>query len=229
MKLMNRKEFLFITKSLVCSLFYFGINPLSLSGKSKDRPLVPLNTELSKIQIIYASFHGSTAQIAEYMGKKLEKIGISVSVKSIDDDIDFTACNGIIMGAPIHRGKWMTEAEEYIKKHSKKLEQLPFACFYTCMSKAKQPPSKDTLDELSSYQSAMADLFPTLSPSHIGSFAGVLDYDKCSFLAKLVMWSILSKNDLEAGDYRDWQAIEKWLSFTTNYLISENTLKQAKV
>ncbi len=97
------------------------------------------------------------------------------------------------------------------------------------MSKAKQPPSEDTLNELSSYQTAMTNLFPTLPSLHIGSFAGVLDYDKCSFLTKIVMWSILSKNDLEAGDYRDWLAIEKWLSFTVNHLISENTLKQAKV
>lgn len=226
---MNRKEFLFIAKSFVCSLLYFGIAPLSLSAKNKDMPLISKNKELGEILIIYASFHGSTAQIAEFMGERLEQKGISVSVKSIDDDIDFSSCNGIIMGAPIHRGKWMTDAEEFIKKHRKKVEQLPFACFYTCMSKAKQPPSESTLDELSSYQTAMTDLFPTVPSSHIGSFAGVLDYNKCNFLTKVVMWLILRKNDLEAGDYRDWQAIAKWLSFITNYLISETTLKQAKV
>ncbi len=69
------------------------------------------------ILILYASFHGSTAQIAEFMGEKLNIQGISSSVKSINEHIDFSLYNGIIMGAPIHRGKWMGEAIDFVNKH----------------------------------------------------------------------------------------------------------------
>lgn len=220
MDLISRKEFLFITKSVVCSLFFLGISPLSLFGKNEHNSMVPLKKETKKILVIYASLHGSTAQMAEFMGEKLKKEGIDVSVKSIEDDIDFTSYNGLIMGAPIHRGKWMDGAVEFVKKHRIEFDQLPFACFYTCMSKAKQPPSRETLNELASYKTAMSELFPTIVHSDIGSFAGMLDYDKCNFLTKLAMWFIMRKNSLEAGDYRDWKAIESWLSDVKRYLIS---------
>jgi menaquinone-dependent protoporphyrinogen oxidase len=222
MDLINRKEFLFIMKSIVCSLFFFGIGPLSLFGKNEYGPTVPLKKETKKILIIYASLHGSTAQIAEFMGEKLKKEGIIVAVKSIEDDIDFSSYSGTIMGAPIHRGKWMDGAVEFVKKNRIEFDQLPFVCFYTCMSKAKQPPSQQTLKELASYQTAMSELFPTIVHSNIGSFAGMLDYEKCNFLTKLVMWFIMRKNSLEAGDYRDWKAIESWLSDVKRYLISVN-------
>ena len=55
-------------------------------------------------------------------------------------------------------------------------------------------------------------------PSHIGSFAGMLEYDKCSFFAKLVLWLILRNKGIGEGDYRDWRAIESWLSETIKYI-----------
>lgn len=174
------------------------------------------------ILIIHATYHGSTTQIAEFIAEKLNNWGIDASVKSINDDVNFSSYNGVIIGAPIHRGKWMSEAIDFVNKYRQRFDQLPFACFYTCMSKAKQPPSEDTIEELAVYQSSVTDLFPNLSPSCVGSFAGMLDYNKCSFLEKLVMWWIMSKNGLKAGDYRDWQAIESWLNDIDKYMIPPN-------
>ncbi len=170
------------------------------------------------ILILYASFHGSTAQIAEFMGEKLNIQGISSSVKSINEHIDFSLYNGIIMGAPIHRGKWMGEAIDFVKKHRLKFDHLPFACFYTCIAKAKHPPSKKSLKVFESYLATLIKLFPSLPPSHIGAFAGMLEYDKCSFFAKLVLWLILRNKGIGEGDYRDCRAIESWLSETIKYI-----------
>lgn len=225
----NRRDFLFTTKNIVYSLLYWGITPFSLFGKNVDSTFMSGGKRKKSILILYATFHGSTAQIAEFMAKKLNKGGSTVSVKSINDDVDFSSYYGIIMDAPIHRGKWMAEAIAFVNKYRKKLDQLPFACFYTCMSKAKQPPSEDTIEELAAYQTAIIDLFPNLSPSHIGSFAGMLDYDKCSFFTKLVMWLIMSKNGLKAGDYRDWQAIESWLSEIKKNVVPEITNMNVEV
>lgn len=199
-------------------MLFWGTAPFTLIGKNLDRASILPEKEKKSILILYASFHGSTAQIAEFMGEKLNRQGITTSVKSINDQIDFSTFSGIIMGAPIHRGMWMNEAVDFVNKQRNKFNHLPFACFYTCMAKAKHPPSKESLDDLESFQAALIELFPSLSPSHIGSFAGMLDYDKCSFFTKLVMWLIMSKNGVEEGDYRDWQAIEGWLNEIKKYL-----------
>lgn len=211
MNLKNRREFLVTAKSMVCSLLFLGIVPFSSFGKNGTNSSILNKKGEKSILILYASFHGSTAQIAEFMGKILNEGGIEASVKSINDDFDFTAYRGVIMGAPIHRGEWMDEAIEFVNKQRKELDHLLVACFYTCMAKAKQPPSKRSIDDLVSFQTAMSELFPNLAPSHIGSFAGMLDYGKCNFLTKLAMWLIMTRNNLEAGDYRNWKAIEGWL------------------
>ena len=174
------------------------------------------------ILILYASFHGSTAQIAEFMGEKLNIQGMSSSVKSINERIDFSLYNGIIMGAPIHRGKWMGDAIDFVNKHRLEFDHLPFACFYTCIVKAKHPPSKESLKVIESYKATLIELFPSLPPSCISSFAGMLEYDKCSFFVKLVLWLILRNKGIGEGDYRDWRAIESWLSETKKYIESKN-------
>jgi len=189
------------------------------------RQLMSHEKGMMNLLILYASFHGSTAQIAEFMGKSLSNQGISSSVKSIDEHIDFSLYNGIIMGAPIHRGKWMGEAIDFVNTHRLKFENMPFACFYTCIAKAKQPPSQKSLKVFESYQATLIKLFPTLPPSHIGSFAGMLEYDKCSFFVKLVLWLILRGKDIGEGDYRDWRAIESWLSETKKYIESKNNVE----
>lgn len=222
MKTINRREFLDFTKNLIGSLLLFNICPFSNYTVQAKNMLVSAEIKPTRILVIYASFHGSTAQIAVFIEKKLKKAGIVVEVTSINKDIDFSKYSGIIMGAPIHRGKWMDAAIDFVNSHRSDLKNLPIACFYTCMSKAKQPPSRETLKELLSYQTAMSDLFPDLPPSRIGSFAGALDYDKCSFFTKLVMWSIMRRNNLQAGDYRNWQAIEKWLGDIRKDIISAN-------
>lgn len=219
MKSINRRDFLFATRSFFCGLIIWGFSPFQNQAKAFS------SRNKKNVLVLYATYHGSTAQIAEFIRVKLNNGEITASVKSIEDYIDFSGYSGIIMGAPIHRGKWMEDAVEFVNKHRDKFDNLPFACFYTCMSKAKIPPSEETLDELSSYQTAMRDLFPKLNPSQIGSFAGKLDYDKCNFLTKIVMWSILSKNSLEAGDYRDWQAIESWTGEIKEKLLYKNTTK----
>lgn len=216
MSKINRRDFLYTAKSILYSLIFWGIAPFSIFGKSVDSGLLSNGKRKKKILILYASFHGSTAQIAEFMADLLNKGGTSASVKSIKDEVDFSSYHGIVMGAPIHRGKWMVEAIDFVDKYREQLDQQHFACFYTCMSKAKQPPSEDTIEDLAAYQAAITDLFPNLSHSHIGSFAGMVDFEKCNLLTKLVLWWIMNRNGLKGGDYRDWKAIGNWLSGIKN-------------
>ncbi len=212
MKTLNRREFLDFAKNLIGSLFLFITCPFLNTSVQAGNIFMPDKTNLSKILVIYSSLHGSTKQIAEFISGKLRKTGITAEVASIRENIDFSLYEGVIMGAPIHRGKWMEEAVDFVNNHRNDLMTLHFACFYTCMSKAKHPPTVESLKELSSYQNSMTELFPELPSSNIGIFAGALYYDKCSFLIKLVLWFIMRKNNLEEGDYRDWQAIESWVS-----------------
>ncbi len=207
----SRRTFLTQTRNLLGGLFLLNLTSPFISTVHAKKPVKATSNDPFKTLIIYGSNHGSTRGIAEFMGKKLEQSGISCDVKSIDDHIKFDRYSEIIMGGPIHRGKWMSTAIEFVEFNHNNLMRVPFSCFATCMAEAKQPPTRDSIRQVQSYKNSLIELFPQISPSNIEIFAGALDYEKCSFLAKLVMRTILWKNDVKPGDHRDWKAVEGWL------------------
>ncbi len=211
MNSVNRRAFLSRTGKVLGGLFIFNFFP-AIGRRILAKEMAPADfNESQKILVIYASHHGSTAEIATFLGQRLLLSGIENDIKSIDEAINFNTYSGIIMGAPIHRGEWMEDAIDFVHENRKSMENVPLACFFTCMAKAKLPQTKNSVKDVGSYQAAIMDLFPTIDPDNIGMFAGKLDYDKCGFFTKLVLKSILKKNNVTAGDYRDWHAIETWL------------------
>ena len=51
---------------------------------------------------------------------------------------------------------------------------------------------------------------PEVTPVDTGLFAGVLDYDKLSFMVRMVMKGKMKDKGIEEGDYRDWESIRSW-------------------
>lgn len=164
-----------------------------------------------RLLVIYGSAHGSTAEMAIYMGKRLRQGGFSCDVKSIAEPFSMESYDSIVFGAPIHRGQWMEDAQRFLEDNREKIKPRAFACFFTCMAVAKQPPSSDSTAEVDAYQQSVSQSFFDTPIPDIGSFAGKLDYEKCSFFQMLVLKIILGRNGLQAGDYRNWQAVDTWL------------------
>lgn len=103
MNSISRREYLSVLKNIIFSFLTFGITPFSSFGKNIVHSPKPNEDRKNGLLVLYASFHGSTAQIAEFMVNKLSAKGITASIKSINDEIDFSSYSGLIMGAPIHR------------------------------------------------------------------------------------------------------------------------------
>lgn len=155
----------------------------------------------ARILVAYASVHGSTAGVAEAVGKALQEKGYTVDtavMKTVSSPGDYTA---VVIGAPVYMGKMVGDVKKFVGKHRDALVQVPVAAF--CVGVAplgKDPGDVDTIMNI--FRTALAPL----EPVDVTMFAGKIDMEKLPFMHK---W-IWKKMDGPVGDFRDWEAIRVW-------------------
>lgn len=165
-----------------------------------------------KILITYASKFGTTGEVAEAIGDVLCQAGNTVETKYVRNVKDLTNYDAVIIGSPIHKNTWMSEAKEFVKANQKKLQQLPVFYFYTCLFLNEMNQKRDL--EARECSDTLKALVPPVKPVSIGGFAGVLDYTHMGFFHRMALKVILSGKGLKEGDYRDWNAIRVWAQET---------------
>ncbi len=217
MKRKSRRAFLGLTAKMIGGTSLLKMVPFFNAEAYATNETQVTGSNPSRVLVIYGSYHGSTREIASFIGNRLRKNGIQSDVKSTNEDINFSHYDSIIMGAPIHRGKWMKAALDFASVHSDSLTQVPLSCFFTCMAAAVPSPNKEIIGELQTHTQSIIEIFPEIPPSHIGVFSGKLDYDKCSFIESLVIRTFMNKNNLPSGDHRNWQVVGDWVDDLKNH------------
>ena len=157
-----------------------------------------------KVLVTYASRYGSTGGVADAIGKELCAKGVNADVVLIKNAGNIRSYQGVVIGSAIYRGKWMSEAIDFVNKNQDILRQMPVAYFLVCMT-LSQPTEKKRAEVLS-YMDPVLKAVPEIKPVGIGTFAGALDYNNLSWLNK----KILKSKGSPEGDFRDWNAIRTW-------------------
>src|SRR5262249_1282480 len=84
---------------------------------------------MSKILIVHASRHGSTAEIAERIGEVLRRAGVDVVVAKAADLPDPTGSDGCVVGAGVYLGSWQKEGLAYLARYAARLAGRPVWLF----------------------------------------------------------------------------------------------------
>lgn len=159
-----------------------------------------------KILVAYASRLGSTAEVAEAIGKSLAESGASVDVHRMEDVKDLAPYRAVVAGSAIRGGKWLPEAMQFMQTHQAALAQKPFAAFLVCMTLAM--PKGDYSQHVATWLEPVRAL---VKPVSEGLFAGVLDIRKVpSFSDRLKFRLSVAFGVWSEGDHRDWNAIRVW-------------------
>jgi len=163
----------------------------------------------NKILIAYASRLGSTAGVAEEIGKVLTESGAQVDVRPMKEITGIAPYRAVVAGSAIRGSQWLPEAMQFMQAHQAELRQKPFAAFLVCMTLAMKNGEK--------YRSGVATwLDPVrrlVRPVSEGLFAGVLDVSKVeSFGDRLKFCISVAFGVWSEGDHRDWNAIRAWAS-----------------
>jgi menaquinone-dependent protoporphyrinogen oxidase len=162
---------------------------------------------INKILVTYATRAGSTAGVAEAIGKTLTESGAQVDVLPMQDVQDLSPYQAVVAGSAIQNKQWLPEAVQFIQAHRVALAQKPFAAFLVCMTLAMKNAER--------YRPFVSDFLQPVrtlvKPVSEGLFAGALDIrkvpsagDRFKFRLSVLLgvWS--------EGDHRDWSAIRSW-------------------
>lgn len=234
MEKQTRRKFLVNTSIKAAGLFLlntgfllknvcYGSAPMTESLKSSSDS--ELNRKI-KILIVYGSYHGSTAEIAKYIGKELFMKNTLIDVRLVNQTESVGDYDIVIIGSPVHYGKWIDEITEFVRSNYEKLNEIPVACFLTCLAVTKT--NEESRKEAKGYLDSSLSEIPEIKPFYTGIFAGKLDYKKCTFFGKIVMKLVMNSKGVEEGDYRDWGKISSWASNLQTMLtkIDRLTLKR---
>ncbi len=161
-----------------------------------------------KILVTYASRTGSTGGVADKVKQVLCDSNAMVDTCLIENVKNLDSYHAVIIGSAIQRSKWLPEAVDFVKTNRKILTQVPVAYFLTCLT--LYFTGEKFQNKARAYLNPLLETVPEIKPVDIGLFAGVLDYEKLSFIEELVMKRKMKKKGIPEGDFRDWNEIESW-------------------
>jgi menaquinone-dependent protoporphyrinogen oxidase len=160
-----------------------------------------------RILVTFASRTGSTAGVAETIGKILAEGGTQVDVLPMKEVKDLAPYRAVVAGSAIRGAKWLPEAMHFVQTHQAELASKPFAAFLVCMTLA--------ISDDETYRQHAANMLQPVralvTPVSEGLFSGVLYLDKVPSLgAKIKFRLSIAMRVWSEGDHRDWEAIRAW-------------------
>jgi len=161
------------------------------------------------ILVCYATRYGSTKAVAEIISEKLSDMGFEVRLNDLNDNIDLSGIEIVFAGSPLHLGKWLPEAKEFMQFKKNELNKIPVITFTTGITL-----SEPTEHNLTKAKFAIDEISLSVVPFESGFFAGRLSRGMLSDtdiqLVKLA--------DIKDGDYIDTEMIKKWVVETCKKL-----------
>ena len=171
------------------------------------KDLLYLKSMAEKILVTYASRTGTTAGVADAIGKTLTDKGLSVEVipmKNVKDTVQYSA---VVAGSSIQAAKWLPEAIEFLNANSEDLSKKPFATFQVCMTLA-MPNGEKYRQGVSEWMEPVRRI---VKPVKEGIFAGRLELKYVSSFSDRLKFRIsILLGVWKEGDHRNWDEIMKW-------------------
>jgi menaquinone-dependent protoporphyrinogen oxidase len=156
---------------------------------------------MARILVAYATRKGSTAEIAQAIGKELQAAGHTADAVEIAKGASMQGYNTVVIGGPMYMGRIDGSVGKFVKRHNPDLARVPVAGFVVCLAAA----TKDQ-EGIAWAEKALHAALAPLQPVAETAFAGKLDPEKLSWLQRWITRKVKSP----VGDFRDWTAITSW-------------------
>jgi menaquinone-dependent protoporphyrinogen oxidase len=161
-----------------------------------------------RVLTVYASAHGSTAEVARFIADLWRKRGIETDVAGVGTGPSFAGYDACVLGSAIHNGLWLPEMATFVRHSRELLARKPVYLWLNCL-RAIEPEG---------YAYVTNNYLPNilgrdLSFRKIGVFAGKIDLAAINDDER---WTLTFRYDGRenldrlAGDYRDWEKIRDW-------------------
>jgi menaquinone-dependent protoporphyrinogen oxidase len=177
-----------------------------------------------KVLVAFASKHGSTKGIAQFIGEKLRQHGLDVDILDVTQVQNPGAYNAFVIGSALYMGHWMKEAKQFLDRNKAILSTRPIWLFSSGPTgkERKDSRGRDLLDASVSGPVDLEKIEKGLS--HIMDhrvFFGAFDPKHLGFFSRQFFKSPTIRNAAPTGDFRDWKEIEGWCVKITSSLGEE--------
>jgi len=167
----------------------------------------------------YASVHGSTAEIAEYMGKEFLKRDFEVTVQNVAEVQSLDEYDAFILGSAIDAGMWLQGMSLFLERFEDVLKVRPLLFFIVCIRVMEPDGYEHVLREYVNHR-----VLDKLNLKALTAFAGRLDYSRTDWDER---WTLAARYDGKSPpggydqDFRDWDKIHEWTSTAADILLSQ--------
>jgi menaquinone-dependent protoporphyrinogen oxidase len=183
---------------------------------------------MTRILVVYGSRHGATRGIAERVGDILRSrsLDAAVTAANVVDERDVRDADAFVVGSGVYMGSWLDEPLDFMRRYEAVLAARPLWLFSSgplpgsSKDKPVTDPIENSLGPLSGPGSGGRRKIEALSaatgPRDHHVFMGAYDPDaEAKNLPERFMKSFMRvipavRDVLPAGDFRDWDAIERW-------------------
>jgi menaquinone-dependent protoporphyrinogen oxidase len=158
--------------------------------------------------IAYASAHGSTAEVAQFIGRILEDKGIQVTVASVETVQDVSPYDVVVLGTAIHASTWLPQMTAFVSNFQTHLGKKPIYFWVNCIRVLEQYGHDHVMDNY-----MVHGLLNLLNVRDIAIFAGKLDLTEVDWNER---WTLAARYDGSTwpsnfdGDFRNWTKIREW-------------------
>lgn len=163
---------------------------------------------MTKILVVYATKHNSTAEIANTIGEALRQSAVQsgtpqVDVKPVEAVRDIAAYDAVVLGSAVYAGQWQSGAADFLKKHEQELSQRPVWLFSSGPTGEGDP---QTLMKGWKFPEALMPVAERIGPRDIALFHGNLDPSRLSLFERVIVQGVHAP----MGDFRDSNMIRAW-------------------
>ena len=144
------------------------------------------------VLVAAASKYGSTAEIAEAIGRALRENGVAADVRPVEQVGDLSGYTGVVLGSAVYAGRWLEGARRFAEEHAEELAAKPTWLF---SSGPVGDPPKPEAGEAVQIEPLMAT---TRARGH-RLFAGKIDKSKLGFGERALLLALRGPE----GDFRD--------------------------
>ena len=151
--------------------------------------------------IAYATYAGSTQEVAVELGEKLGERGFAVDVMPVLESPSVDDYQFVLIGSAVHGSCWLREALEFVEANQSALNRIPVAFFSVCFSGL----AKDEAALASACDTIYSPVRAFVTPAAEVLFAGRID--RRGVTPFLPGWIARFVPTL---DFRNWDKIRSW-------------------
>lgn len=161
----------------------------------------------SPILVAYTTLSGSTGEVAEAIGVRLNESGLKTDLARMKDLKSIGDRVAVILGAPLYMGGLPAETRRFLLRNQNALASLKTWFFVLGPIEGKPEEYISACEQAEKW----LEKFTWLQPIDMRVFGGKFDVRKMPFPYSLARYlpAFPAKN-LPAKDIRDWVAIRAW-------------------